>query len=381
MLHVFITPADLHMVVILTLINVYMYNDTMTRRDSHLLMSHYSEDRRKLAGLFHRINNSEVLQNYISDICRDCEILLYIFSMDCVQKMQKAHEAADDACSDPLLYHSVLVHFFDSKKCKRVHIIHSVQSMCESMLILRNGNVRERCELLTKILKDHNRFTFLRWLVTCSTSIMPNFIDMSSLRALKAHLSSHNIEPPCFVLTTDRIIFDKSQITLRCSSLKPVACESRILNERILRSHSEITHVHMNPRAFVPTLSEREKKSKFSKKSPRYVNGYMKWRIHEDSGFVKDAMLHKREVVAGISGHSEYLFCLTRLFTCFDARKTTLLNCLWLVPAHHHSAYEVLLTSSAYGVKYDPTIDPIAFMSDLLNKVELDSKRACHKNI
>lgn len=356
-------------------------------------MSYYREDRVKLKLLFHRINESRIVQDYISNICREWEILLYIFAMDCTKNVSETslirmhntmqHQGiyvkkdilpySDTGIpqADPLLYNNILLHILNTHKKTRINLVYNNQKFIDYLLILKAGNIRERCELLTSVVKDKKRFIFLRWILTCDLSIVPDFIDVSRLHKLRSTLREHNIRSPHFVISPNCHIYNKNNsVSLKSFVLTPFAYYSRLNNQRTHRSIHEIARMSINTNNFVPVPSEREKLYKFSKKTYKFVSGHMKWKMNPDSYFVQEAHRNRQEVMAGVSGHSEYMYFFTSIFQSYNAKLTTLINFLWLVPCQHHSAYEVLLTSVAYGIAYDVKLDPIDFLADLLTEIE-----------
>ena len=162
---------------------------------------------------------------------------------------------------------------------------------------------------------------------------IPENINRDSVLHMKSAIGPDFICTPTF-----EIIVDDSRLTMKqnihMSSLSkflaPNAYKTR-QTDRCVRPVGVRKSYRLHHLDVVPELSNREYEDLQVDGFLKWETGHMKWDIKKNSDFSKNAKTKGRDVIAGYSGHTEYMHNFMRLFKSYDATITTLIICLWMV--------------------------------------------------
>jgi hypothetical protein len=332
----------------------------------------------KLQGILQKIHTSTVIQKYMEDICSDLNELLVNFSLSNTYELCNTQTGDFDVMNSVILLKpdlrlfNIMYTYVLTLGNKHKNKKNRNQYQHE---IISRGNIREKCILFCNIMTNDPKFTIINWLLSRKSTPIPAYINCINLDSLRNDIGINTAIKPKFRVS----IFDNN-ITLRpnCNSnfnfqqfMAPHSYRTR-QSVRTLRNANTKIKYRLHYRDVIPELSCREHANlKTPIDQDGYIDwetGYMKWEIRRNCFFMRQAQKYGRDVIAGISGHAEYLYKSMSFFNSYDVNLTTLIVCLWLVSCEHHSLHEVLTTASFYGIPYDITIDPVDFLCELYEK-------------
>lgn len=99
-----------------------------------------------------------------------------------------------------------------------------------------------------------------------------------------------------------------------------------------------------------------------------WETGLMVWEINHEKFYARLAGRYNQEVISGPSGTTDGILELAELFNDFDLELVVLACVAFTCGAHHHSAWEVLLATLPFGLKYFSEIDAYEFVHTLISK-------------
>lgn len=317
------------------------------------------------------------MQSYLNTISRHIETLLCAFACEYSTNCTDVHTDYTSGINiiqpDPVMY-KLFLHVLLSRNPR--HFQEQTNEISEEFEILRSGNARERCMLFARLVKNSGKFTLLNWLLTTDIHNIPTCVNYNEI------LTFGNLfKKPMFEITKRECILYIREIHHKNNMLyRVIAPFSRSTQKktRQMRSNRNDACFLLDAHTMVPRLSCRER-MKLSKEQQNVIvdtgklpwgTGRMKWQMREENKFVTMSRTNNQELIAGVSGHSEYIYFLTGLLSDYSLELTTLINCLWLVPCEHHSLYEILVTSNKYGLKYNTRKNPLLFVDELLHRIE-----------
>lgn len=142
------------------------------------------ERTRKLQQLFVRINNSKIVNDYIEDICKQVQMLLFCIATYYTHELSVGANNPNATVYD-MLYCYFLTLGYDGKFKKQRKQCSNVRTAHCQFEVLEQGNIRERCILICKILMGDPKYTILNWLLCSPHATLPSNIDIESLEKLK----------------------------------------------------------------------------------------------------------------------------------------------------------------------------------------------------
>jgi hypothetical protein len=351
-------------------------------------MTVLKEHTEKLKLLLCEINNCTIVQSYISDICTQLETLLFRFAIcnaytrnnnveyiNCDDNTQIIHP-------DSRIYALFMQYILAAgvKYKKGFFPLCLDKRSTQTIQILHQGNIREKCSVFCRIMTNDPKYTLLNWLLCIPIYEVPSNINVDVISNMKSTIPACLLSSPRFEIRMNesRLLLKQTMHAESLSRFMAKNAHATRNCDRFVRSVETRDSYRLHCLDVIPSLSEREyadlpKPLSLDGLLPLQT-GQMKWDIKKNSTFLKNATIHGRDVVAGISGHTEYLHNFMAFFKSYDVRITTLLCCVWLVPFKHHSVYEILMTSSFYGIEYKMQMDPIDFLVDLFQDIQNSAK-------
>lgn len=334
--------------------------------------------------LFHRINDHEAMQGFMDELCDRLQDVISCMSFYSAVYKDSRKNSFCSPCDtfdipepwefrrneEKTLHLKTFPNFKDSG---------SVMP-CDVRAVLKEGNVRERAyQILTTFCRE-KRANILKWVLFTRNENMPQFLNLKVIKSFRSIIKDMPQE------------FDADQ---KINALKKklfIVSEKR---QRLRRSQEDILtgNFGIKEEMVVPEISEREKRVILKTREQGdstlpWVTGRQQWVLSE---YMKNSLKRhnpNHEVISGLSGHTECMIVLMRIFTCFDIRKITLMCVLWLAPCEHHSIFEVfivaycfaytmentdkrdkqvLYTAKMHGLRYNLTQNPISFCHKLLD--------------
>ena len=146
--------------------------------------------------------------------------------------------------------------------------------------------------------------------------------------------------------------------------------------QRVRRSQQDASQEDLlvDAETVVPALSSREKalmgpEHVGSGKLP-WITGRQRWMLPDSVAAVLSGNDPRKHLISGLSGHSESLIVMGRLFRGFDINLMALVCVLWLAPCDHHSVFEILYTAKLHGLHFALHEDPVQFCLKLLKRYD-----------
>lgn len=240
--------------------------------------------------------------------------------------------------------------------------------------VLDSGNLRERMTLLTNISGGRNQFI---WRIMQDAQTAPG-VNRSVLRSRmhRAYLMTGLSDIGALARFTDespdgdmpnRILDFSVDGPVILSRLDPSPLRSPRPAEN--RAAHRIPHDHVFPGLSAAELSYiRKHNADWDPAFMPWETGLMVWVINPENFYSRLATRQGQEVITGPSGHAGGVLGLAELFSDFDVELTVLACAFFLCGAHHHSAWEVLLSAIPFGLPYTSETDAYAYVHYLVTK-------------
>lgn len=226
--------------------------------------------------------------------------------------------------------------------------------------VFHSGNVRERCYQIFNITCRDKQNRILRWLL--NQPQLPACIERAQVWALRRLCPS--TEEPGHYTANDAGMVKKKALTV-----------SR-RRQRVRRMQQDASQdcLLVDADAVVPALSSREKaligpEHMLSGKLP-WVTGRQRWVLPDSVSSALSGNDPRKQLISGLSGHTESIIVMGRLFREFDINLISLVCVLWLAPCDHHSVFEILYTAKLHGLHFALHDDPVQFCFKLLQRYE-----------
>lgn len=226
--------------------------------------------------------------------------------------------------------------------------------------VFNGGNVRERCYQIFNITCRDKQNRILRWLLNQPQP--PACIDRAQVWALR-RLCTATEEPGVFSANDAATVKKRALIVSR-------------RRQRVRRSQQDASQEDLlvDAAAVVPALSLREQalmapEHVVSGKLP-WITGRQRWMLPDAVAAVLSGNDPRKKLISGLSGHTESLIVMGRLFRGFDVNLMALVCVLWLAPCDHHSVFEILYTAKLHGLHFALHEDPVQFCLKLLKRYD-----------
>lgn len=319
--------------------------------------------------LCQKINSSACVQQYLDAICSSLLDCIYFMALErTISKNEDQGGSKHFFIPEPYYFNRELQNILFCKEQPSEKDTGSVMNS-DVMEVLVHGNIRERCYQLLNLFCRGSKNGVVRWLVLNSEKIIPKSVNRSALEQICVKMeiaSGMQRQSDDFKRFLKQPFVEIKRVFFVCSNAR-----ERV--RRKIKSSDEID-LRLSASDVEPPLSHRESKvvheymMKNKEKLP-WVTGRLQWKIKSTSLLHKKFNVSKKNIISGLSGHTESLLFYLPLFKCFDLEITTLICILWLVPCEHHSMWEVLFTARAYGLGFNPNDDPVDFCEKMLQNV------------
>ena len=317
-------------------------------------------DREK--ALFTRINQDPNIQSFLRAISHS--LLRVITSMSLYYSVYD-----DDPDKPPLLteipdiwqLQRNMQRYLRQKQNPNYKDSGSVMPLHVHSVLAIDGNIREQCYQILTLMARERKCRVLKFIFFTTNERLPNCFNDSVLSEYRNLANS---------------IPNVNSLDERITALKK---RLFIVSERRQRTRRTPEEAQMGDfgikaNSLVPALSDRElevvkKYTKSPEDTLPWITGRQQWILNDD---VKQALLapnFTHNLISGLSGHTECMLVLLKLFHCFDLTKLTLVCVVWLCPCQHHSIFEVLATARIHGLPYKSRMDPVDFCHSLLDSI------------